>query len=55
MMMESFANHLIGNLVIVAVFGLGTIGCFIAAVIMLIKPGERNENHPKYLIMNDDR
>lgn len=55
MVMDSFASHLIGNLVIIAVFGLGTIGCFVAAVVMLVRPGEQDEHHPKYLIMDDDR
>ncbi|MER1964619.1 hypothetical protein ABS757_08095 [Castellaniella sp. FW104-7G2B] len=55
MIMDSFANHLIGNLIIIAVFGLGAIGCFVAAIIMLVKPGEQDKNHPKYLIMDDDR
>lgn len=55
MMMESFAAHLAGNILIIAVFGLGTIACFVAAIMMLVRPGERDANHPKYRIMDDDR
>lgn len=55
MVMESFVDHLMGNLVIVTVFGVGTIACFAVAIRMLVKPGEKDKNHPKYLILRDDR
>ncbi len=54
MEMQGFAAHLLGNLLIVGVLGLGTVACFIAAIVMLIRPGEQNEDHPKYLVMHDD-
>lgn len=55
MILQTFADHWVGNLVIIAVFGLATLACFVAAAIMLLRPGERRKNHPKYLILNDDR
>lgn len=30
-------------------------GCIVAAIWMLIRPGERNPDHPKYRILNADR
>ncbi len=50
-----FSAHLIGNLFIIIVFGLGAIACFAVAIVMLFRPGEKNRDHPKYRIMNDDR
>lgn len=55
MMMQVFAAHWLGNMVIVGVFGLGTIACFAVAIYMLIRPGEKNGDHPKYSILRDDR
>lgn len=55
MMMEGFAAHLLGNMLIVVVFGLGTLACFIAAIVMLVRPGEKDEKHPKYIVMDDER
>lgn len=54
-MMEMFAAHWLGNLMIVAVFGLGTIACFAVAIRLLVRPGEKNHDHPKYTILRDDR
>lgn len=55
MMMESFAAHWFGNLVIVIVCGLCALACFGVALHMLLRPGEKDEHHPKYLILHDDR
>ncbi|WP_298014010.1 hypothetical protein [uncultured Castellaniella sp.] len=55
MMMEAWADHWVGNLVILVVFGLGTVACFAVALRMLIHPGEREAHHPKYRILRDDR
>lgn len=53
--MDGFVQHLLGNLLILAVFGTGTIVCFAAAVRMLVRPGEKDRDHPKYLVLRDDR
>lgn len=55
MMMESMSAHWLGNLAILIVFGLGTVACFAAAVRMLVEPGEKNPDHPKYRVLHDDR
>ncbi|HEX7387648.1 MAG TPA: hypothetical protein VF285_10305 [Castellaniella sp.] len=55
MMMEVWAAHWVGNLLLLGVFGVGTVACFIVAIRMLIHPGERAHDHPKYLILHDDR
>lgn len=55
MMMEAMAAHWLGNLLIVAIFGLGTVACFAIAVRMLVRPGEKNPDHPKYRVLHDDR
>ena len=55
MMMDVWAAHLLGNLLLLFVFGVGTIACFAAAIRMLIHPGEQNRDHPKYSILKNDR
>jgi hypothetical protein len=55
MMMDAWAAHWVGNLVLLIVFGLGTAACFAVALRMLIHPGERDEHHPKYRVLRDDR
>lgn len=46
---------LFGNLIIIAVSGVITIGCFLAMFWMLLRPGETDRHHPKYEILRDDR
>ena len=52
-------HHLIGplwgNIVIVATAGAVTVACFVAALWMLIRPGETDWHHAKYAILRDDR
>lgn len=48
------AGPLLGNLVIIAISGVITVGCFIAMFWMLFRPGERDPRHPKYDIFRDD-
>jgi hypothetical protein len=44
----------LGNLIIIAVAGAITIGCFAAMLWMLLKPGEADRHHPKYDVLRDD-
>ena len=46
---------LLGNLIIIALSGAITIGCFVAMLWMLLRPGETDRRHPKYEILRDDR
>lgn len=55
MMTHHLTGPLIGNIIIIAIFGLGTIACFVTAIAMLLRPGEKNKDHPKYRILRDDR
>ena len=52
-------HHLIGplwgNIVIISLAGIITMACFVAMCWMLIRPGEKNHNHPKYSVLRDDR
>ena len=45
----------LGNLIIVAIAGGITLGCFVAMFRLLLLPGEANPHHPKYSILGDDR
>lgn len=54
-MIHHLTGPLIGNIIIIVVFGLGAIGCFVAAIAMLLNPGEKNKDHPKYRVLRDDR
>ncbi|MEO6986676.1 MAG: hypothetical protein ABI155_15180 [Paralcaligenes sp.] len=55
MMMHHLMGPMIGNMVIITILGLGTIACFVVAIMLLLHPGEKNEDHPKYRILHDDR
>lgn len=46
---------LFGNLIIIALSGAITIGCFVAMFWMLLRPGETDRRHTKYEILRDDR
>ena len=52
-------HHLIGplwgNAVIIAVAGAITLACFVAMFWMLLRPGETDAAHPKYLVLRHDR
>ena len=52
-------DHLIGpywgNVIIVALAGAITLGCFAAMLWMLIRPGEKDAAHPKRSILQGDR
>ena len=45
----------LANAALLAVVCTVTLGSIIAALFMLIRPGERNPQHPKYRILNADR
>jgi hypothetical protein len=40
-----------GNVVIITLAGIVTLGCVIAAFRMLIHPGEGDPRHPKYSVL----
>jgi hypothetical protein len=52
-------HHLIGpfwgNVILIAIAGTITAGCFAAMFWMLLRPGETDPNHPKYLVLRHDR
>lgn len=52
-------NHLAGpfwgNLAIVLIAAAITIACFVAMVWMLVRPGEIRRDHPKYLVLEEER
>ncbi len=52
---HSLAGPLLGNVLVVGGAGLVTLSCIVAALWMLIKPGERDLNHPKYRVLDTDR
>lgn len=43
-----------GNLIIIVVAGIITVGCFAAMFWMLFHPGETDRRHPKYRVLRDD-
>jgi hypothetical protein len=52
---ETGSAPVLGNVLVAGAAGLVTLFCFIVALRMLIAPGERNPNHPKYRILSPDR
>jgi hypothetical protein len=52
---HSLAGPLLGNVLVAGAAGLVTLACIAATLRMLIDPGERNPNHPKYRILDADR
>lgn len=52
-------HHLIGpywgNLIIIAIAGAITVACFVAMCRMLLRPGEADPRHPKYMVLRHDR
>jgi hypothetical protein len=44
-----------GNLAVIALAGSLTLACFAAALRLLLRPGERDPLHPKYMILRDER
>jgi hypothetical protein len=54
-MHDHLVGPLWGNVMIVALAGAITLGCFVAMFRMLFCPGETDRHHPKYDILHDDR
>jgi hypothetical protein len=52
---HSLAGPLLGNVLVVSGAGLVTLSCIVAALWILIDPGERDPNHPKYRVLDADR
>lgn len=52
---HSLAGPLLGNALVAGVAGLVTLACIVAALRMLIAPGEGDPNHPKYRVLDTDR
>ncbi|MGY0574646.1 hypothetical protein ACTGJ9_029225 [Bradyrhizobium sp. RDM12] len=52
---HSLAGPLLGNVLVAGGAGLVTLSCIAAALWMLIDPGERDPNHPKYRVLDADR
>ncbi|MBR1170145.1 MULTISPECIES: hypothetical protein [Bradyrhizobium] len=50
----SLAGPLLGNLLVAGGAGLVTLTCIVAALWMLIAPGERDLDHPKYGVLRAD-
>ncbi|MFO1506667.1 MAG: hypothetical protein U1F23_06255 [Lysobacterales bacterium] len=44
-----------GNVIIIAISGAITLGCFVAMFWFIFHPGERDRHHAKYDILRDDR
>jgi hypothetical protein len=52
---NSLAGPMLGNALVVGATGLATLACIVAALWMLIDPGERDPDHPKYRVLDADR
>jgi hypothetical protein len=53
-MEHHMTGPVLGNIIIIAVAGAITIGCFAAMLWMLLRPGEIDRHHPKYDVLRDD-
>ena len=54
-MQHSLIGPFWGNVVIIAIAGAITIGCFVAMFWMIFRPGEKDPRHAKYEILRKDR
>lgn len=52
---HSLTGSLFGHLVVAAIAGAVTLACIGAALKMLVRPGEKDPRHPKYLVLRNDR
>jgi len=50
-MHDALSGPLWGNVIIVAVTGVITLGCFVVMFRMLLHPGETDRRHPKYEVL----
>jgi hypothetical protein len=44
-----------GNVGLIGIAGAITVACFAAMLRMLLRPGETDPSHPKYLVLRHDR
>ncbi|MEK9279118.1 hypothetical protein MTR72_05575 [Bradyrhizobium sp. ISRA442] len=51
----SLGGPLLGNALVAGGAALVTLSCIVAAVWMLVAPGERYPSHPKYRVLHADR
>lgn len=54
-MSHPFMGPLWGNVLIVTVAGAITLACFGVMLRMLFHPGERDPQHPKYMVLREDQ
>jgi hypothetical protein len=54
-MHDHLAGPFWGNVVIIALAGAVALGCIVAMLRMLIRPGEHDPEHPKRRILRKDR
>jgi hypothetical protein len=54
-LLKATAGSVLGNVIVIALTGMVTLACIVAAFWMVIRPGERNPDHPKYRILRTDR
>ncbi len=52
---HGLAGPVLGNLLVLVIAGGVTLFCFVVALRLLIRPGEYDENHPKYRVLRPDR
>lgn len=52
---HQLAGPLIGHIIIAIITGVITLICIGVALKMLLRPGEKDPHHPKYLILHKDR
>jgi hypothetical protein len=44
-----------GVFIIIGIAGTITVACFVAMFRMLLRPGENDPTHPKYMVLRHDR
>ena len=53
-MHHHLSGPFLGNLLIIGAAGAITAACFVAMFWMLLRPGETDLRHPKYMVLRDD-
>lgn len=54
-MEHHLAGPMIGIVVVGGLCALVTLACLVAAIRMLVRPGETDIQHPKYIVLHHDR
>lgn len=52
---HQLTGPLLGHIVILIIVGAITLACIGIALKMLLRPGENDPHHPKYLVLRKDR